>query len=1669
MSCRALEFEDHKHYDQMMNSTPRQLLHSLLDYIQEQAKNVDPKGFRLSATKGFLRRRQELAGLPGVEFDLKVEGDHTWLRVERLEACKPPMPPEHTRDLLVVATDPFGAPPSVSEVGVKARINTLRERTPAYALEAESAKVHAAASAVLASYSPIWQAWAEGERPRRMSITLYAELFALKHQLEAEETARPQELVWGVGVATWNIPFDSDRVAFEYPLLTQALEIAIDERTLMMEVRPRATDTRVELDGFSACAVTGAAEVEISAKELLKRRDAAPVTPFDLSTYAGILRLIAGNLDSAGQYREVQGKGEPVPSPGQNLTVTDEWVLFSRPRSNSYLFDDLRRLQERLESGADIPDGPLSLVSPPSDEPVRHSEIRFRGLSSRGSTNGGGATGVQELFFALPYNDEQVTIIQQLEQSPGVTVQGPPGTGKTHTIANIICHYLASGKRVLVTSRGEQALEVLQSKIPEGVRKLTVSLLASDREGVRQFQASIEAIQHQISQLNPELTQREISERQSAINRAHDELALIDRQVDEIAATQLEEIVVDGVSLSAAKMAELTVTGHERYGWFDDVIDLDAKYAPPLTLEEANQLRESRRVLRDDLRYVVAQLPAPDSLPSAQDIARLHEILVKVRQLDARVSRGELLSLKASTPDVLRAAQDLLGLIDAALEVIGSLEGLGDTWPFALREKCRHVNFKAEREALESLFQDSNALIEARAGFLKRPVEVPGRGLACQKTKDAVKRGAETGAPFGLFAFGSGDAKDNIKQIKVSGLPPESAADWQHVDRYVQLHQKILSFQVRWNNFADELSLPRLEGGVASLKRIELVASAAKTAHKLATEHDIHLMAKAQAVFQRPPLKELMSGSSQLRSVREQLEDHLTKATLAQAKVQVTTLQEKLAGKTGPIVDTLRGFIQRELGKVDLEAERVAGRYAELLAELRRLAQLGTDLCRVRDYSVRIERAGGVKLAQRIRTDAVGAAGEDSIFPTTWREAWNWARVRTHLQEIEAREKLVRLFARRKDLENGLARLYEELVAKSAWLSTKRNATHRVLQALAGYASAIRRIGQGTGPNATRYRRDAREAMFEAAGAVPCWIMSHSRISEAMPADIGTFDLVIVDEASQSDLWALPAILRGKKILVVGDDKQVSPDGGFISSGAISSLKARFLTEQPYGNDMTPEKSLYDLAARVFAAHQVMLREHFRCVPAIIAYSNRTFYKDNIQPLRIPSAHQRIDPPLVDIYVPQGVRNKHSCNEAEAEAIAEEIVAILDNPRLAGRTIGVVSLLGMEQAKLIDGVVRQRCDAAELLRRRFDCGDARTFQGSERDIMFLSMVVDSKSCKALSGTMFDQRFNVAASRARDRMYLVHSVRASDLSAVDLRLSLLSHFDKPLLGGEKPAELLVDLCESGFEREVFTMLSERGYRVIPQVKAGSYRIDMVVEGAGDARLAIELDGDEYHGPDRWAHDMGRQRVLERAGWVFWRCFASTWSMQKDEVFSELLARLQAMGIEPIGAMERVPSLVEKRTWTGPSGNVGGARGASADVLEDAIAQANLDEVAEAASPESPGHHAPKSSVGDAPRTAPGSDIAYLITVQQYEGGPWWTRAFLAQHAIEALRETKRDLRASSPQDAAAAVRAHVDAVLEELLEKNIPPAAEATHRAREEAIRIATAAAEASGWKTVAVG
>lgn len=236
---------------------PRELLICLLDYIKEQAKQINPAAYRLANAKGFQRQRSEIAGLPGVEFDVRIAGDHIWLRIPRLVAEPPPPPQPAHKPMLRFSPDPNGAPPFIDEAALARQINQRVQSAKARNEPIEVAEVEAlaraAADEALSAYSPLWATWATGEKPRRRTIALYGDLFTLLHQMEAEQTSKPQELIWGLGISSWQLGAEKGIVEFEYPLLTQAMELSIDDRSMAIEIRPRATETRVELDAFIAC------------------------------------------------------------------------------------------------------------------------------------------------------------------------------------------------------------------------------------------------------------------------------------------------------------------------------------------------------------------------------------------------------------------------------------------------------------------------------------------------------------------------------------------------------------------------------------------------------------------------------------------------------------------------------------------------------------------------------------------------------------------------------------------------------------------------------------------------------------------------------------------------------------------------------------------------------------------------------------------------------------------------------------------------------------------------------------------------------------------------------------------------------------------------------------------------------------------------------------------------------------------------------------------------------------------------------------------------------------------------------------------------------------------------------------------------------------------------
>lgn len=116
-------------------------------------------------------------------------------------------------------------------------------------------------------------------------------------------------------------------------------------------------------------------------------------------------------------------------------------------------------------------------------------------------------------------------------------------------------------------------------------------------------------------------------------------------------------------------------------------------------------------------------------------------------------------------------------------------------------------------------------------------------------------------------------------------------------------------------------------------------------------------------------------------------------------------------------------------------------------------------------------------------------------------------------------------------------------------------------------------------------------------------------------------------------------------------------------------------------------------------------------------------------------------------------------------------------------------------------------------------------------------------------------------------------------------------------GEQP-----DLYESWFEVDVALELLRRKYRFRPQVEVAGYRLDLVVEGLVN-RLAVQCDGEAWHGPERFEQDMARQRQLERAGWTFVRIRESEFYADREDSVRRIVEACEELDVRPIGEEER----------------------------------------------------------------------------------------------------------------------------------------------------------------------
>ncbi|MBL9154711.1 MAG: hypothetical protein JNK37_19685 [Verrucomicrobiales bacterium] len=405
--------------------------------------------------------------------------------------------------------------------------------------------------------------------------------------------------------------------------------------------------------------------------------------------------------------------------------------------------------------------------------------------------------------------------------------------------------------------------------------------------------------------------------------------------------------------------------------------------------------------------------------------------------------------------------------------------------------------------------------------------------------------------------------------------------------------------------------------------------------------------------------------------------------------------------------------------------------------------------------------------------------------------------------------------------------------------------------------------------------------------ALPVWLVTISDIHRILPLELEPFDLAIIDEATQCDIAsALPILQRARRAVIVGDPKQLR-HLSFLPATRQHSIAERFgLNEADLARWNFRDVSLLDLAlGSVTDQDQIaFLNEHFRSRPGIIAFSNREFYADQ---LHIMTGFRPGDadsaPALRFHHLPQGRREENGTNPAEAEAIINAITAIAAYeaplPTDLTTSIGVLSPF-RDQADCLLELLSKHPDAGNLITRHdLLVGTAHTFQGEERDHMFVSLVVDDHSPSA--SLRFLQKpdvFNVAITRARLQQDIFQSISPGRLDPRSLLARYLASDPSPTTTApSRPSDAIL--------AEIADALRKAGATVRAHVSLAGTEVDLVYSIGGRAR-GVDL----ITGIGQAASSLTTEQALafRRAGLAVIPVPVSVWMTAPQRCLDRLLA-------------------------------------------------------------------------------------------------------------------------------------------------------------------------------------
>jgi hypothetical protein len=436
------------------------------------------------------------------------------------------------------------------------------------------------------------------------------------------------------------------------------------------------------------------------------------------------------------------------------------------------------------------------------------------------------------------------------------------------------------------------------------------------------------------------------------------------------------------------------------------------------------------------------------------------------------------------------------------------------------------------------------------------------------------------------------------------------------------------------------------------------------------------------------------------------------------------------------------------------------------------------------------------------------------------------------------------------------------------------NASAATRRAVAGLATALR---AGRGARREALRRLDGEALVK---ALPLWVGTLRDVEDLLPTTPGLFDLVVVDEASQVDQLRLaPALLRATRAVIAGDPRQLRHVSFVADVDIADTLAAHGLGAWA---DRLDVRRISGFDAAAAQASVTFLDEHHRSVPHLIEFSARRFYPETVQLVTRHPSTEAAD--AIEVVAVGGSRDGEGVNRVEVDEVEAQVRA---HAAAGWRSIGVVSPF-RAQADALEAMLLDRFELEEITAAGLRVGTVHAFQGSERDVMIVSMGLAPDVPAGSRRFVEDPNlFNVMVTRARRRMVVVTSLLADGAEPPDglvgdfLRhaatppepFPLLAQTDAapadaapapatnvPVPGPPSAPSAPQPAAARSWADQVAAELASMGVPVRVGYPVGPWEVDLVM-GEGTAAVAVEAG---VHPAGVAAH-LERHRTLRAAGW------------------------------------------------------------------------------------------------------------------------------------------------------------------------------------------------------------